>query len=343
MLNFCLVVGVTLLIPLLPSLFFGYAEHRNTAETLSYAQANQRDLWALGFVVVALLTGVALGVYGRKSVVAIGSLQAALAARAPLHPGGPAICRSCGGPLRVQPDDIGVRCLYCKADNLVALPPKLLERFQHGIRIAEHQVEAAHAQMQDEARARKKQAFGRVALLGVVLAVWFGGTWIRVENRRAATPLLDVYPPSWLAYVTDPRPVLRRPTDLKTKAWLDRVEKAPMPAGCQGPAPTYAPDSCANGACVTVLYAALQKGDQVRLRNFGGRPVQAELSWHRIAGLPKTLGEPFGTVSGGASIEPGGTAILPATWYSWHELRLTAPGARAGESPQVCVEVTPAH
>lgn len=50
------------------------------------------------------------------------TLQANLAARAPERPGFPATCRLCGAALDVPPGALGVRCAYCQADNLVAVP-----------------------------------------------------------------------------------------------------------------------------------------------------------------------------------------------------------------------------
>jgi DNA-directed RNA polymerase subunit RPC12/RpoP len=53
-------------------------------------------------------------------------LQTELAAQPPAHPGGPSLCRECGAALTVSDDALGVRCDYCGADNLVALPTWLV-------------------------------------------------------------------------------------------------------------------------------------------------------------------------------------------------------------------------
>lgn len=50
-------------------------------------------------------------------------IQASLAASFPERPGGASRCRRCGAPLDVPAGALGVPCTYCKADNLVALPP----------------------------------------------------------------------------------------------------------------------------------------------------------------------------------------------------------------------------
>ena len=51
-----------------------------------------------------------------------GAIHASLAAASPQHAGGPARCRQCGAGLDVPPGALGVPCVYCRADNLVALP-----------------------------------------------------------------------------------------------------------------------------------------------------------------------------------------------------------------------------
>lgn len=49
-------------------------------------------------------------------------IHASLAAAMPEHPGGPSRCRSCGAALDIPQGALGVPCVYCGADNLVALP-----------------------------------------------------------------------------------------------------------------------------------------------------------------------------------------------------------------------------
>jgi hypothetical protein len=50
------------------------------------------------------------------------AVHASLAAAPATHPGGPACCRECGAALDVAPGALGVPCVYCGSDNLVALP-----------------------------------------------------------------------------------------------------------------------------------------------------------------------------------------------------------------------------
>ena len=55
-------------------------------------------------------------------------LQAALAAKPPESPGGPARCRHCSAPISVPSGALGVRCSYCGADNLVRVAPAWTRR-----------------------------------------------------------------------------------------------------------------------------------------------------------------------------------------------------------------------
>jgi LSD1 subclass zinc finger protein len=55
------------------------------------------------------------------------SLQRHTAARPPKKPGFPSTCRGCGAALAVPEGALGVRCVYCQSDNLVALPAEWIK------------------------------------------------------------------------------------------------------------------------------------------------------------------------------------------------------------------------
>lgn len=54
-------------------------------------------------------------------------VRAMLAAKPPAGKGGAATCRQCGAGLEVHSGQQGVVCAYCDADNLVNIPPELLQ------------------------------------------------------------------------------------------------------------------------------------------------------------------------------------------------------------------------
>lgn len=101
-------------------------------------------------------------------------LQASLAARAPKRPGFPSTCRNCGAALEVPPNAYGVRCAYCRADNLVQLPAGWLGRARakhdhiHG-NIVEA-VAQARALLRDRLETLKVGA-----AIGVVVVLVMGG------------------------------------------------------------------------------------------------------------------------------------------------------------------------
>lgn len=77
-------------------------------------------LWAMTIVPAFLAA------YGGRRVTARSLLLAALAARPPQHPGGPASCRSCGAPLTIDAGALVARCDYCAAENALQVAPARL-------------------------------------------------------------------------------------------------------------------------------------------------------------------------------------------------------------------------
>ena len=97
-------------------------------------------------------------------------VHASLAANPPERPGGPSLCRSCGGALDVPSGALGVPCTYCKADNLVALPERWVKHvrsneFRHFLRID------AALDAYREASDRARERGWKTAFVFVVFAV----------------------------------------------------------------------------------------------------------------------------------------------------------------------------
>jgi hypothetical protein len=130
------------------------------------AQEQILMLWGTAFTIVAL--GIVLGALGRRRAVGLATLQAALAARPPKRPGGAAECRLCGAPLAIQGNAPGVRCLYCRADNLVALPRAWIERAKKGV---EGVIHVATSALELHRRELRKLWLGLSVGLGVVGAL----------------------------------------------------------------------------------------------------------------------------------------------------------------------------
>lgn len=86
----------------------------------------------IGTLVVVLLVGIPAVLFGKERALAVvrKDIHASLAAALPERPGGPSRCRTCGSALDVPEGALGVPCVYCKADNLVALPEDWVTRIQ---------------------------------------------------------------------------------------------------------------------------------------------------------------------------------------------------------------------
>ncbi len=116
-----------------------------------------------------------LAAYGGRRVTARRHLLAALAARPPTSPGGPARCRGCGAPLTVEADALVARCLYCRAENAVRLTAgELASRQRSTEKIGATMQQAAARDQQerqttrDEIRRRSWRAT-KLVLIGTTL------------------------------------------------------------------------------------------------------------------------------------------------------------------------------
>lgn len=97
---------------------------------------------ATATLLVALLVGVPMVLIGKQRSLARVriDIHASLGATLPERPGGPSRCRNCGAALDTPRGALGVPCVYCRADNLVALPQAWISQiraseFHHFLRI----------------------------------------------------------------------------------------------------------------------------------------------------------------------------------------------------------------
>lgn len=106
------------------------------------AQLSPYPILAIGTVLVIFGFGIPVVLYGKERALAPvrAGIHASLAAALPEKPGGPSRCRNCGAALDIPSGAAGVPCLYCKADNLVALPQDWVTHvrtteFQHFLQV----------------------------------------------------------------------------------------------------------------------------------------------------------------------------------------------------------------
>jgi DNA-directed RNA polymerase subunit RPC12/RpoP len=115
-------------------------------------------------------------IYGGRRVTARARLVAALAAKPPTTPGGPASCRACGAPLERAADEHVARCLYCRAENALIAPEAHLKAARGVVARIATTVAGAVAQDVEERRAtRRKLGRGLWTVTwktGVAVGLW---------------------------------------------------------------------------------------------------------------------------------------------------------------------------
>jgi hypothetical protein len=76
----------------------------------------------------------AFGVYANRRATARSKLVAALSARPPATPGGPATCRGCGAPLAVAPNAIVAICSYCGVESALVVEAGVADKAERIVR-----------------------------------------------------------------------------------------------------------------------------------------------------------------------------------------------------------------
>lgn len=115
-----------------------------------------------------------LAAYGGRRVTARALLVAALAARPPARPGGPASCRGCGAPLTVAAQAVVVRCVYCGAENAVQVAARQLKAARATTaKVASTMREAAQTDRHERQRTRAA-IVRRLRRVTVKTAIGFG-------------------------------------------------------------------------------------------------------------------------------------------------------------------------
>ncbi|MEO8876858.1 MAG: hypothetical protein ABI461_14790 [Polyangiaceae bacterium] len=121
----------------------------------------------------------ALGVYANRRSISRAGILAALAARPPRTPGGPASCRNCGAPLFVEPGKSLVICDYCKTDNAVRIETSIVTEATQKVRhISGTADDAARADCQERSETVRllfvelRRYLVRTVVLGGLLVVY---------------------------------------------------------------------------------------------------------------------------------------------------------------------------
>jgi hypothetical protein len=109
------------------------------------------------------------------------NVGAAFAAVAPAALGEPPNCRQCGAPLSVRPDDVVVRCVFCKAESIVLLDKSLMETLRMRVASAQLSLAQAMSALTKHAKLASLETRGRtyvIAGLLVLPLIWsFVESW----------------------------------------------------------------------------------------------------------------------------------------------------------------------
>jgi DNA-directed RNA polymerase subunit RPC12/RpoP len=270
------------------------------------------------------LGGLLVGVAGRRRAVERGKLQAALAAKPPSRPGGPARCRRCDAPLEVKPSDLGVRCLYCRSDNLVAMPEPWVKRLRGGTEEIAREIEvAAAAWLKEEARKRRDLRW-QLVFVAVAAALVLGIGAFAVGKSE------EGWPPSWRA--ANAQAVVY----YKTSGGATSVDQERLPAkgACVERKVAWKPKQCVEGGCTLALYAALKHGEGLKISS---SEAGATVRWR-----PREQGSWWYDDQWGDSAEKRSLAraeTFGAPSSGWYRADAFVAGAKAGGEWPVCVEI----
>lgn len=106
---------------------------------------------------------------------------AAFAAAPPSAPGEPPNCRQCGAPLSVQPDDVLVRCVFCRAESIVRLDELAMKTLRTRVASAQSSLAQAMSALTKHAKLATLETRGRtyvIAGLMVMPLIWsFVESW----------------------------------------------------------------------------------------------------------------------------------------------------------------------
>ena len=121
-----------------------------------------------------------------KNVLVSGAaiVGAAFAAVPPATPGEPPMCRQCGAPLSVAPDDVLVRCIYCEAESIVRLDQVQMETLRTRVASAQASLADAMSALTRRSRLAGLETRGRTYVIAGLLVLPF--VWAFVESWKSS-------------------------------------------------------------------------------------------------------------------------------------------------------------
>jgi len=268
--------------------------HVNTYDLLT---EKQESAISIGGTFGSILLGLLLAGWSRKRSVSRMGLQVALAAAPPRSAGGPARCRRCGAALAVAKGTLGVRCPYCQADNLVAIPPAWIAATRHLDRSISSEANAALVAEADARRSLRWSLFWRL-LIGLVLL---------------SLPLGLIVQPDHALHDPDPKPYAD-PNTLDLGPWSAQnvptwsCDRMRFPLGLS---------RCRRGSCEGARLVELRGRRPYRVRINGAPPeTQVVLEAHRTDFFDVRWAE-----VGRARLANGVATVVPPL-SGWYRVRI---------------------
>lgn len=220
------------------------------------------------------------------------AVAAMLVAQPPKHPGGPATCRVCGGPLSVPRGALGARCRHCGEESLVRAPIAWIAAVASHVETERRGIQDAEAKLADAKAAARKKAIVPIVVALVVLAI----------ATLTAEVTLDPGA-SWSTRVSQPKNAEGAPAYCPDLVLGKRTE-------LEYPVPPYKADTC-------YYRVPLRRGDVVRVRlDRAGDDVKLAF---RHGVLPEWTA-PFEPAP-----DSGSVATFAAPFDGWFRLTLAVP------------------
>jgi hypothetical protein len=317
----------------LEGLVCGWVERHHQTNAYDWLTTTELSMVRWGsFLFIALVLTVT-AVLGRRRFVRREGLVAALHARPAERDGGPSRCRTCGAPLTVPANTLGVRCAYCSTDNLVAIPVAWLERAQRSVTALTREATSA---LGEQRAASRDLRWALLLHLGAValFALLFEGCLSHFDEDVSAR-----------AALASPRVLLGHRDRWELGGPVPVPPSVPLD-NCRGRR-SVPPESlsCGAGGCTIGWFVALRAGERLsvatdedvsmRVRRHVGRGAFLYTSSY-----PEAWGPLVASSTGGRDAP----LSVEAPMTAWYHLDLTlreeeADGANLAQRPlALCAE-----